>query len=121
MKEVTISARCGKGEGAPQGSITVMHPENIEEAIQVYGAEAVLSNALANWTVTVQSALRSRVSKGVLAEQIQAELGPAKMGATTPRITSDPTSRIKADWDKIPADIKETLLAELKAKLVASR
>jgi len=97
MKDFTVTARVPAKDGKPEktGTVTVKVPENLKEAEKVYGADAILSNAIANWRVTLQSAIRSALKRGESQQAIQARLGDAKMGvAITKSSTRDP----KAAW-----------------------
>ena len=65
------------------GPVTVFvdYPETLEEAQGWAGAEAILSNAFANFRVNpIQSGIRAALKQGLNQEQIQAKLGKAVMG-----------------------------------------
>ena len=64
------------------GPVTVLvnYAETLEEASELYGPEAILSNAFANWKVTLQSNVRSSLKSGLTEDQIQDKLIDAKMG-----------------------------------------
>lgn len=61
-------------------SIVINYPESFEEANEMFGEEAVLSNAFANWKVVLQSGIRSALKSGLTPDQIQAKLGSSVMG-----------------------------------------
>lgn len=80
MPEVKeVSAKSPKLER--ETAIMVNYGETVEESTEMFGAEAVNSNALANWVVTLQSGIRRAHSAGKSDDEIQELLGSAKMGA----------------------------------------
>ena len=99
-KGITIEASVPGKDGAPSKSaqLTVQYAETIEEAVQMYGAEAVLSNAFANWRVTLQANMRAGIKKGETPEQIQARLGNAKMGVASTGAKVDPVQAYLAQF-----------------------
>jgi hypothetical protein len=109
-KDLIVSAKNGKTADAPSASITLKVPENLDEARQMYGDEAILSNALSNWIVTVQAGIRRDIAAGKTQEQIQAHLGGSKMGVSAER-TSDPKAAYLA---KFQAMTPEEKAAEIK-------
>ena len=68
MKAETVSAKvpANQEEGTPEmaATITVQVPNTAAEAIQVFGDEAVLSNAVANWKIILQSNIRNGLRRG---------------------------------------------------------
>lgn len=126
MKPIQISARVPKDEkaGTPEKSatISVQYPDYeadpkkaYAEAAAAYGEAAVLSNAFANWRVTLQSNMRSGLEKGETQEQLQARLGSAKMGATVAGAKIDPKQAFLAQFQAASPEEKKKLLAELQA------
>ena len=94
MKDMVVSAKVSenKKEGTPEmsGQITVKAPETIKEAREAYGDEAILSNAIANWKVTLQGNIRAALRKGEDPAAMQVRLGGAKMGVATTAAQVDP-------------------------------
>lgn len=78
MKELTISTKAPKVN--KEGTIVVMAPETAAEGIQAYGDEAVRSNAIRNWVVTLQAGHRRAMEKGLSDDEIKAKFKDAKMG-----------------------------------------
>jgi hypothetical protein len=78
MKELALSTKAPKVN--KECTITVMRPETATEAIQVCGDEAVVSNAIRNWIVTLQAGIRRALEKGLSQDEIQAKFKDAKMG-----------------------------------------
>lgn len=81
MKEMTISTKAPKVN--KEATVTVSVPETAEEAIQMYGGEAVKSNALRNWVVTLQAGVRRGLEKGKSEAELKEVFKSAKMGAVT--------------------------------------
>ena len=70
--------------------IIVDYPESLEEAEEAYGAIALLSNAFANWRITLQAGVRRLLKIGKSQEEIQHLMGSAKMGVATVGAKMDP-------------------------------
>ena len=100
MKDLQVTAKAGKDKDSKSAILTIKAPENLAEATEMYGEEAVLTNAMSNFTVTVQGRVRAAIKAGKSPKEIQAALGDAKMGVSLPRASADPTARIKSDWDR---------------------
>ncbi len=60
--------------------IMVNYGKDVDESVEMFGADAVNSNALANWTVTLQAGIRRAHAAGKTDDEIQDLLGNAKMG-----------------------------------------
>lgn len=78
MKKTEVSAKIGK-DGAPI-KIEYEFPETVEEAIDAFGEDVVLSNFISSTTISLQGLMRNKMKAGKTAEEIQAELGPWKPG-----------------------------------------
>jgi len=100
-------------------SITVQTGETAEEMIKMFGDKAVKSNADANWVVTLQSNIRSRLKKGETAEQIQAALGSAKMGVAVAGSKVDPIQAYLAMFASATPEKQKEMLKELQTKAAA--
>ncbi len=97
-------------------TITVQVPNTAAEAIQVFGDEAVLTNAVANWKITLQSNIRNGLKRGETAEQIQARLGGAKMGVAQAGAKVDPVQAYLAAFAAATPEKQKQMLAELQAR-----
>ena len=78
MEQREINAKAPKA--GTEATVVVNFPTTVEEAVQAYGEEALLSNAFANWRVTLQANIRNSLTAGATQEQIQDKLKDAKMG-----------------------------------------
>ncbi len=99
--------------------ITIQTASTAAELIAMYGDAAVLSNALANWTVTLQSNMRARMLKGETVEQIQAGLAGAKMGVAVKGEKVDPIQAYMAQFAAATPEKQKEMLKELQAKAAA--
>ena len=102
-EKLSIAAQvpANKEKGTPAygpATITVQTGETAKEKIEVFGDEAVSTNADANWVVTLQSNIRSGLRKGETQEQMQARLANAKMGVSAKGATVDPTQAYQAQF-----------------------
>lgn len=86
------------------------------ECISLFGDEAVKSNADANWTVTLQSNMRSGMKKGESQAALQARLGAAKMGVAMKGVHVDPVQAYLAQFASATPDKQREMLAELQAR-----
>lgn len=118
MKDFTVEAKVPGKDGAPDqvAQITVKAPETLEEAGQMFGGEAVLSNAMANWKVVLQSAIRSGLKRGEDAKALQARIGQAKMGVAVTKGVTDPKAAFLAQLAAADPKERKRMIAELQAK-----
>ena len=117
MKDLQVTAKIPAKDDVPEkiGSITVKAPETAEEGIKMFGDPAMLSNATANWVVTLQGNIRAGLKRGESPEAIQARLGTAKMGVAATKAAADPKAAWLAAYQAAsPADRKK-----MKAELMA--
>lgn len=119
MKQFEVSAKVPAKGDIPEQSATVYvnGPENLEEAIDLYGEDAVLSNALANWRITLQGNIRSGLRKGETPESIQERLTDAKMGVSLKKGAVDPMAAFLAKFQAAPPEERAKMLEALKAKM----
>ena len=120
MKKATVNAvvpaNKEKGIAEMQATITVDFAEDIKEAVAMYGEEAVLSNAFANWRVTLQSNIRSALKRGEKPEAISARLASAKMGVAQQGAKVDPVQAYLAMFASATPEKQAEMLSELKKK-----
>ena len=125
MENLSVTAKVpekknadGSIERAQIGPITiaVQTGSDAAEMIAMFGDKAVKSNADANWVVTLQSNIRSRLLKGETIDQIQAALSTAKMGVALKGEKVDPVQAYLAMFANATPEKQKEMLAELKAK-----
>ena len=123
MKDVSITAKVPanpeKGIKESSATVSVKYAESLEEAKEMYGEEAVLSNAFNNWRVTLQSNIRSALRKGESPESIAARLASAKMGVAQTGAKIDPVQAYLAMFQAADPKKQAEMLAELKKKAAA--
>jgi hypothetical protein len=90
-------------------------PETIEEAIQMFGGESVLSNAIANWKITIRAAIKRPADKGVSQAEIQANVKDAKMGTVITGGKIDPIQASLAKFKTMTVEEQAAFLEQLKA------
>lgn len=113
-KKMQVSAKDPKTE--KEAMIEVSTGETAAEMVQLFGDEAVASNANANWTVTLQSAIRSGLRRGEDQATIQARLGAAKMGVKVVGAKVDPVQAYLARFASATPEEQKKMLAELQAR-----
>ena len=118
----TVPARKDKdGKDIPQigpFTITIDDGETAKEQIEVFGDEAVKSNASSNWDVTIQSAMRTGMKKGETQEQLQARLGNVKMGVKVTGVKVDPVQAYLAQFASATPEKQKEMLADLQKRAV---
>ena len=92
----------------------VNYGENVEESIAMFGADAVNSNAWANWKVTIQAAIRRGHEAGKTDEQIVAELEVAKMGVAVSGAAVDPIQASLAKFKLMNSEEQADYLEKLR-------
>ena len=120
MKSVVVDAKvpANKEKGTEElvGAVTVNYAENIAEAVEMFGEEAILSNALANWKVTLQGNIRSGLRKGETAEALGKRLSSAKMGVAQTGGRVDPIQAYLASFQSATPEKQQEMLKELQAR-----
>ena len=111
VKEVSAKSPKLKRETA----IVVNFGETAEESIQMYGAEAVNSNAWANARVTIQAAIRRMHEAGKSDEEIQEALGDWKMGVAVSGGRVDPIAASLAKFKTMSHEEQSEYLDKLRA------
>lgn len=122
-KKIAVSALVPEKKG-PDGkvaqkqlgpvSVEVNYAETLDEAKQMFGEEAILSNAFANWRVTLQANIRGALKRGEAPAEIQARLGAAKMGTAVMGGKMDAEAAFKAKFLAANPEERKRLLAQLR-------
>ena len=94
--------------------IMVNYGESVEESTEMFGGDAVNSNALANWIVTLQAGIRRAHSAGKTDDEIQELLGSSKMGVATSGGRVDPIQASLAKFKTMNEDERTAFLEKLK-------
>lgn len=111
-KQVTISAKAPKV--GKTGEATITFGETAEESIEMFGGDAVNSNALANATVTIQAGIRRLLTAGKSPEEVQSAFSGWKLGVAIARV-ADPAAAILAQWPTMSKEDKAAFMSKLKA------
>jgi hypothetical protein len=113
-KDVDVSA---KGFGGKEIVMTgkVKWGETPEESIEMFGGEALDSNAQANAVITVRAIINRNLKAGKTPEEIQVILNEWKLGISTPRAAADPVAAMMGRWGKMDPEAKKAFMAQLKA------
>jgi len=116
QKEVSAKLPAKEGRNAEELSATVVinYAETLDEARELYGEEAILSNAFANWRVTLQSNIRAKLIAGATAEQIQDALVDARMGVAATGGRVDPQTAFIAKFKMSTPEQQAEMLEALK-------
>jgi len=95
-------------------AVVVNYGETLEESVEMFGAEAMNSNAFANWRVTLQAAIRRGHEANKTDEQIQTELEEAKMGIAVTGAVVDPIQASLVKFKTMNQDEQADYLEKLK-------
>ena len=125
MIDLKIDAKLPKSEKDNRpadllATLTVKFPDidadpkaALAEAVAQFGEKAILSNAKANWVITLQGNMRSRLKKGQSSEQIQADLGTSKMGVAAAKVAADPKANAIAFMKTLTPEQRKAFIQEL--------
>lgn len=123
MKEVSVSAQVPaneeKGIKEMYATVNVNYAETLDEAKAMFGEEAILTNAFANWRVTLQSNIRSALKRGESPEAIAARLKDAKMGVAQSSGKVDPVQAYLAMFQSATPEKQAQMLKDLQKKASA--
>jgi len=125
MENLTITAKIpakaavGDKPATPElgpCTVIVQNGATAKEQIELFGDEAVKTNADASWIVTVQSGIRAGLKRGEAPEQIQERLGSAKMGVASKGATVDPVQAYMAKFATMTPEEQKSEIAKLKER-----
>jgi len=114
MKDLNITAKAGKDKDAKSATIIVKAPETLAEAQEMYGDEAILTNAMANFVITEQNRVRADIKAGLDQPAIQEKHANDKMGISQPKGTADPTAAFLSKWQSMSEDEKAQVMRKMK-------
>lgn len=112
MKLMTVQAKAPKIDKTATASVN--YAENVKEAVEMFGEEALLTNAFANWRVTIQAGIRNALTAGLEQDAIQKKFADAKMGVAVTGAV-DPQAAFIAKFKSAPPEEQAKMLALLKA------
>jgi hypothetical protein len=124
MKKIAVSAlvpekkdASGKVTQKQLGpiSVEVEYGETVAEAVKMYGEEAILTNAFANWRVTLQANIRGALKRGEAPATIQQRLATAKMGVAVTGGKVDAEAAFKAKFLAANPDERKKMNESLRA------
>ena len=95
-------------------AVEVDYPETLEEAEQLFGAEPILSNAFANWRVTLQSNIRASLKRGELEDAIATRLATAKMGVAQAGGKIDAEAAFRAKFLAATPEKRKEMIKQLR-------
>ena len=99
-------------------TVVVENGTTAAEMIQMFGDDAVKSNADANWIVTLQSNIRAGLKKGENQEQLQARLKVAKMGIASKGVKVDPIQAYLAQFVSATPAEQQKMMQDLQKRAV---
>jgi hypothetical protein len=126
--KLTVSAKTPAKGDKPEKTATinvnfpdVEDPKAMDEALKMFGAKAILTNARANWIVTLQSNIRGGLTKGETQAQIQARLANAVMGVAVAGVKADAEQSYLAKLQSMTPAEQLKAIEALKAKVAAAK
>jgi len=114
QKEVSAKVPAKDDKPEMEAVVVVNFADSLDEALEMYGEEATLSNAYANWKVTLQANIRSKLKSGLTQEQIQDQLAGAKMGVAASGGRVDAQTAFIAKFKMATPEKQAEMLALLK-------
>lgn len=95
-------------------TVVVQTAETLDEASEMFGEEAILSNMNSNWKVTLQGNIRSSLKSGLTPEQIQDKLGTAVLGVAQIGARIDPQAAFIAKFKTATPEDQAKMIEQLR-------
>lgn len=117
QKEISARLPAKEGRNTEELSAVVFvdMAETIEEAVEMFGEEAILTNAFSNWRVTLQGNIRGALGRGEDPDTIADRLSTAKMGVAQTGGRVDPQAAFLAKFKNATQEEQAEMLDALKA------
>lgn len=112
MVQREVTAKAPKLE--KEATVVVNYADSVEEAVEMFGEEAILSNAFANWRVTLQANIRKSLESGMEPEDVQTKLADAKMGVASTGGRVDPQAAFIAKFKTSSPEEQAAMLDKLR-------
>lgn len=112
MTEITAKKKIGDVDKA--ATTTYDFGENVQDMINKFGAEVVLSNARANMVITAQSAMRRYLEGGKSQEEIAGIMKSWKPGVALARQV-DLVAPLVSQWGSFTPEKQAEILRTLKS------
>lgn len=116
MKTVMVSAK-KESDVNKIYSVPFDTPETIEEGTKLWGADVLLSNAIANAVVWFQGRIRAAMTKGLTNDEASAQLKGSKPGVAA-ALKADP-EKVLMEKAKADPEYRKKLIALLQAEAKA--
>lgn len=94
------------------GTIVFDFGEDINQAIELFGAEVVMSNFTKSAIITAQAAIRRMLEAGKTQEEITVKMADWKPGVALERVT-DPVASLVARFPTMSAEEQAAVLQKL--------
>lgn len=95
-------------------TVFVSFGEDCDESVEMFGGEAVNSNAFANGVVTVQAGIRSGHKTGMTDDQIQEKYKDWKLGVAIAKSGGDPVQAFLAKFKLATGEEQAAYLEQLR-------
>jgi len=112
MPEKTVSAKLGSGESA---TVTYNFGDSLEDAVERFGGEVVMSTFLASAVISLQGYIRRLLTAKKSPEEIAASVATWKPGVKMVK-TSDPVAALMKKAAKMTPEAIEALIVTLRKR-----
>lgn len=115
MAEIQIAATKKVNDEDRSAAITYDFGDSVDEMVDKFGEEVVRSNAIRNFKITAQAAMRRMLEKGESQEAIADKMSNWKPGIQMER-TVDVKGAFLAKWKDMTQEERQEFLAEMDAE-----